>query len=296
VILALRALGLGDLLTVVPAVRGLRRAYPDHELVLATPAVLAPLVDAIGGVDRLLPTEAYVRAPMDRLPSPGGRPDVAVNLHGRGPQSHLALLAHRPLRLVGYDLPGGPQWSDGVHEVERWCRLVGPDAAPDDLDLPPPPPVDGWRDAVVVHPGASGPERCWPVPRFGALARRLAGSGRQVLITGGAGERGRALAVARAAGLPDSTVLAGDTDLTALAALVAHASLVVCGDTGVAHLATAYRTPSVVLFGPVSPALWGPPARPEHVALWRGPAGLADITIADVYAATVEVSHAAAAR
>ncbi len=58
-------------------------------------------------------------------------------------------------------------------------------------------------------------------------------------------------------------------------AVVAAARVVVCGDTGVAHLATAYRRPSVVLFGPVSPALWGPPVRPGregplHVVLWHG--------------------------
>ena len=55
-----------------------------------------------------------------------------------------------------------------------------------------------------------------------------------------------------------------------LAAVVAAARVVVCGDTGVAHLATAYRRPSVVLFGPVSPALWGPPPRAQHVVLWHG--------------------------
>jgi ADP-heptose:LPS heptosyltransferase len=57
---------------------------------------------------------------------------------------------------------------------------------------------------------------------------------------------------------------------------VAAARVVVSGDTGVAHLATAYRRPSVVLFGPVSPALWGPPPRvgpgggPLHAVLWHG--------------------------
>ncbi|MGH3898296.1 MAG: glycosyltransferase family 9 protein, partial [Pseudonocardiaceae bacterium] len=83
-----------------------------------------------------------------------------------------------------------------------------------------------------------------------------------------------ALQVASAAGLPQCSVLAGPTSLALFAALVADASLVVCGDTGVAHLATAYGTPSVVLFGPVSPRRWGPPPqRPQHVALWAGSTG-----------------------
>nr|WP_249355415.1 glycosyltransferase family 9 protein [Nocardia farcinica] len=43
----------------------------------------------------------------------------------------------------------------------------------------------------------------------------------------------------------------------------------VCSDTGVGHLATAFGTPSVVLFGPNPPAWWGPPPqRRRHVALW----------------------------
>ncbi len=47
---------------------------------------------------------------------------------------------------------------------------------------------------------------------------------------------------------------------------MASALLVVCGDTGIAHVASAYGTQSVVLFGPVGPDRWGPPPGP-HVAL-----------------------------
>jgi len=43
----------------------------------------------------------------------------------------------------------------------------------------------------------------------------------------------------------------------------------VCGDTGLAHLASAYGTPSVQLFGPMPPSLWGPPAGP-HTVIWHG--------------------------
>jgi ADP-heptose:LPS heptosyltransferase len=69
-------------------------------------------------------------------------------------------------------------------------------------------------------------------------------------------------------------VLAGRTDLAGLAATVAGARHVLCGDTGVAHLATAFRVPSIVLFGPTPPAEWGPPPdRPRHRALWAGRRG-----------------------
>jgi ADP-heptose:LPS heptosyltransferase len=94
------------------------------------------------------------------------------------------------------------------------------------------------------------------------------------MLTGDAAETDLARSVAEQAGLPESAVLAGRTSLADLAALVAVARLVVSGDTGTAHLATAFGTPSVVLFGPTSPHLWGPPAdRAQHVALWAGQYG-----------------------
>ena len=95
--------------------------------------------------------------------------------------------------------------------------------------------------------------------------------------------------------------------LLELVALVGRARLVVCGDTGVAHVASNYRTPSVLLFGPVSPAAWGPPADGPHRVLWHGdgtgdphgqqtdPALLA-ITVPEVLAAADEVLARAASR
>jgi ADP-heptose:LPS heptosyltransferase len=89
------------------------------------------------------------------------------------------------------------------------------------------------------------------------------------LITGSVAERDLGLQVAAAAGLPSDAVPV--TGLGELAALVARARLLISGDTGIAHLATAYGTPSVVLFGPMSPARWGPPpGRPQHRAIWHG--------------------------
>ena len=77
------------------------------------------------------------------------------------------------------------------------------------------------------------------------------------------------LRLAELAGLPTQAVREG-MGILELAGLLAAAGRVACGDTGVAHLATALEKPSVVLFGPTPPALWGPPARRAHRALWKG--------------------------
>ncbi|WP_346621315.1 glycosyltransferase family 9 protein [Blastococcus montanus] len=272
----LRPLGLGDLLTGVPALRAVRAAVPGHRLVLATTEPLRPLAELIDAVDEVLPARE-----LEPLDWPGPPPELAVDLHGKGPASHVIVAGLRPERLLTFASPGypGPTWYPDEHEVRRWCRLVseglGVDADPDALDIavpPLPPPV---RDAAVVHPGAAFPGRRWPADRFADVARDLADAGHDVRITGGPGEVELARSVAAAAGLEESAVLAGRTTSTELAAVVAAARVVVCGDTGVAHLATAYRRPSVVLFGPVSPALWGPPLRPGehgplHRVLWHG--------------------------
>ncbi len=95
-----------------------------------------------------------------------------------------------------------------------------------------------------------------------------------MLLTGSRGEVGLARAIAVEAGLDPRCQLAGQTDIRALTALVAAAGTVVCGDTGVAHLATALGVPSVLLFGPTSPAHWGPPPdRGIHRVLWEGRPG-----------------------
>jgi ADP-heptose:LPS heptosyltransferase len=272
-LLVLRALGLGDLLTAVPALRALRRAYPDHELVLATPGVLQPLVDLADVADRVLDTSG-----LEGLRWPASEPAVAVNLHGRGPQSHRLLAALDPERLVAFGCAeaghAGAAWVTQEHEVRRWCRLVAEDldvpADPADLRLAEPDAPAMAPGAVVVHPGAAFGSRRWPPERFAAVARWALGEGYDVVVTGDRGEVELAELVRRAAGLPHDAVLAGRTDLIGLAAQISSAGLLVCGDTGVAHLASAFSTPSVVLFAPVAPGLWGPPADGPHAVLWRG--------------------------
>lgn len=280
-LLVVRALGLGDLLTGVPALRALARSFPDHERVLLAPAGLAPLLalvhapDGAPVVDRVV--DHHGLQPIDAT---WHRAAVAVNLHGRGPESRALLRATAPDRLVAWaDGPPGPRWRAGEHEVDRWCRLLdehGIPAEPTELRIARPdaaPQDRRWAGATVIHPGAAAASRRWPAERWAGVARAERAAGRAVLLTGGPAERDLAAWIATRAGLPCDSVVAGATDLLRLAALVGAAGSLASGDTGVAHLATALGTPSVTLFGPVAPAAWGPyPAPPErrrrHAVLW----------------------------
>jgi ADP-heptose:LPS heptosyltransferase len=285
-LLALRGLGLGDLLTAVPALRALRQAFPRHRITVAAPRALHALLPLTGAVD----DQVDVSGPG---PVPFERPDIAVNLHGRGPQSVEALRRTDPGRLISFGT--GPPWQDGVHEVRRWCGLLewhGIPADPGDLTLG----VSDRTGPAIVHPGAAFPARRWPPERFAEVAATL----EDVVVTGTADEVPLARRVAELAGLPPERMLAGRTTMADLIDLVSRSKLVVCGDTGVAHLATAFCVPSVVLFGPVSPALWGPPPGWRHVALWAGrngdphgerpDPGLLKIEVSEVVDAALEVT------
>ncbi|HEY4702003.1 MAG TPA: glycosyltransferase family 9 protein [Streptosporangiaceae bacterium] len=264
-VLLLRALGLGDFLTGVPAYRAVRRAFPRHRVVLAAPAALAPLVPLTGAVDELLPT-----GELEPIGWAGPAPAVGIDLHGRGPASHR-------LVVCGGEHAGGfagPVWRADEHEVARWCRLCIESGIPaDPADLVLRSPGGTSPSFTLVHPGAAAPGRRWPPDRFATVARQLVARDHAVRVTGSEAERGLASRVAQLAGLPERCVLAGRTSLAELAGLVASARLVVSGDTGMSHLATAFARPSVTLFGPVPPAEWGPPRRARHQMLWAGQPG-----------------------
>lgn len=276
-VLALRALGIGDLLTALPALRALRRTFPQNQIVLAAPEPLRELVELIEAVDALHPTPELGALGWRREP-----PAVAVNLHGRGPESLRDLMRTRPSALISHrhpDLPAvpGPRWRPELHEIDRWCRLLagfGIEADPTDLRLAPPPVPPLAEAAVVIHPGAASPARRWPAERYARVANALQSEGHEVLITGGPGEADLGRSVAEAGGIAPQRVSSGRTGLARLAATIAASRLVVCGDTGVAHLATAFGISSVVLFGPTPPTLWGPPPwERRHLALWTGRTG-----------------------
>lgn len=267
-LLVLRALKLGDLLVAVPALKALRREFPEHRLRYAAQGWLSEALGLVGGYE-LLPTHG-LDEPLAMEP---GVVDVAVNLHGSGPESQDRIEALQARQTIGHrsQYREGPPWRNELHERERWARLLqwhGIEADPLDVGLNHPHVPSPVPKATVLHVGAAYGSRLWPAERFAAVATALADAGHNIVFTGGSGERERAADVCRRAGIPPEAMLAGKLGLAEFAATIAAARLVISADTGAAHLASAYGTPSVVLFGPAPPEIWGPPPGP-HIVLTR---------------------------
>lgn len=264
VALVLRALGVGDFFTGLPALGLVRAALPEHRIVLALPRSLWPLAALCPSLDDVV--ESHELEPIRGAPS---HPNVAIDLHGNGPESVAVLEATGPSRLIAY-AHGGERWCPSEHEVARWCRLVrsafGIRAEAPDVcgALPQPPDVSVPAGLTVVHCGAKAAARQWPAARFATVAWQLRERGHEVWVVGGPNEAGRAAAIGSAAGVPSTSTLT----LVELVAVIARARLLVCADSGPAHIATNFGTASVVLFGPTSPDIWGPPRISRHQVLW----------------------------
>ncbi len=114
------------------------------------------------------------------------------------------------------------------------------------------------HDFVALAPMTTWPTKCWPADRFVALGDALARRhGCRVVLMGSAKERPVLEDIAaRMETAP--VVMAGELSFRQAAALLDRAALLVSGDTGPMHVASALGTPQVALFGPTSPAWYGP--------------------------------------
>lgn len=289
VLLVLRHHGLGDLVTVQPALKGLRRHFPEHRMVVTCPSWHLSLGRFLGGGESFVTEgrgdadpsrhqtidEAMLARVRRRVP----RADVLVSLRTPGPELPPLVAALRPRRLISYRyaaLPATlttPELDFADHILVRWEKLLGgADIALDRRDIHPRRlPSGGEAGQTIVHCGAGSVARQWPAARWMALLRRLRQAGHRIFLTGSAAEAEMVEQIHAGAGLARASLCAGPHSSLALAKMVARARLVVSVDTGVAHLATAFRRPAVTLFGPIPPTGWGPPPdNPQHRCIWKG--------------------------
>jgi heptosyltransferase-2/heptosyltransferase-3 len=216
----------------------------------------------------------------------------------------LAKLAGIPVR-IGYDLPDvAPSLTERVpfrpaHSATLSARLVerwtGPLRA---ADLPPYFPVAEEdrahaanlladlpaaleRPPVIIHPGAGTAIKAWPAEKWAYTADLLAERLNAAVVFTGSDREHRAIGQIMAAMRRPNLSVAGETNLSQLAALYGRAAVVLGPDTGPLHLAVAAGAPTVHLFGPADPAEFAPLGDPARQIVLSGEIGCRPCRILD---------------
>lgn len=272
---------IGDMLLATTLIRSVRRAWPEARLEVLVNAGSAGVLEGNPDIDRLWVQPERGRDVLKLMATLWRRYDLAITaLYNDRP--HLWTLMASKLR-AGVVPPKGhvgatwKRWSlkrwcelepESIHAAEGYLRIVDALGIPRVPEVVPPraPPRRDDDDAqryAVVHPSPMYRYKRWTVEGWRALLRHLVGRGFAVKLTGGPAAADRELSHEIVSGLGGDERariddLTGQRSLAELTPLIEGAALFVGPDTSVTHLAAATGTPTVALFGPSDPIVWGP--------------------------------------
>ena len=287
----------GDAILTTPAVRAVRKNFPDAEVSILAKPWVAPVFYNNPDIDHLLVYDSEGRhkgwSGKVRLSKSlrEGRFDLAILLQNAFEAALLAYLARIPRRL-GYKTDGRHLLlTDGVdleprlkevHETEYYLGILegaGLSRAGMELTLRVSDEerveadaflskhqVNSGEPLVGVSPGATyGPAKRWFPDRFAALCDRLQeSSGVSIVILGGPGDAAVGDQVARSMKNPPVN-LCGKTTLRQAISIIDRCHLFVTNDSGLMHVAAAVDIPLVAIFGSTNPVTTGPVGTKSHI-------------------------------
>ncbi len=293
-----RALYLGDFLCSVPALRAIRKHYPDAEITWIGLSQMKSLAMRFPEyIDHYISFPGYpllTEGPMDVdafssfLEAVRAKSfDIIFQLQGKGTIINNLLKSFNARRIIAFTHTtarvnkNAMLYPEDRHEVERHLALLKHAGIPsqgthlefpltdeDQMDLQS--AIPSLPRYVCVHPGAKASWRRWPTAYFAALGDFVAEKGFQVVITGTHDEFGLAEEVSRLMRHPP-VITSGKLSLGGTAALLNKSSFLISNCTGVWHMAAALQVPSLVISMDGEPERWGPMSKKLHQTIdWTG--------------------------
>jgi ADP-heptose:LPS heptosyltransferase len=301
-LLAIRLDNAGDVVMLGPALRSIKAINPDADItLLASPAgsqasALLPWIDDLlvwrsvwQDLGQLPFAPTRERELIGLLESHGFDAAFIFTSFSQTPHvaGYVCYLAGIPLRAGQSKEFGGASLThevrglpDDMHQVDRNLQLLESVEFPTgdrrlEVDISNESHISVSRrlqalrisaaePLAILHPGASARARRYPAFAYGKVAALLRQRGWQPILTGSARESDLLDAVTDAAEFPAPRL----TDLTMpeFAALIARATVVVCGNTLPMHLADAVGTSVVALYsGTDLISQWGPRRTPARL-------------------------------
>jgi heptosyltransferase I len=280
----IRLSAIGDTCHALAVARNLTDNWPETSITWVIGKTEASLLADIPGIEFIIFDKSKGRhAYRDvRHVLAGRRFDIALCMHASMRANRLCRLIRAPIRL-GFDyrrardmqwlftnrrIPAAPA-EHALDAMMGFARHIGAKQTPLRWDIPLGVADRAFAEnhcqspTLVISPCSSQRSRNfrnWPAGRFAETARYVQSEyAARVLLTGGGSELearyGNEIA---AAGGPGIVNLIGKTTLKQSLAIFSAADLVLCPDSGPAHMATAVGTPVVGLYATSNPARTGP--------------------------------------
>ena len=285
-ICVVRLSAIGDTCHALAVVRRLQDNWPDARITWIIGKTEASLMSEISDIEFIVFDKSKGRHAYDevRVELKGRNFDVALCMHASMRVNLLCRAIPTAVRL-GFDRARARdfQWlftnyripaAENEHALEAmmsFATTIGAKSTPLRWDLPLSSQATGYaarfedcrRPVVVISPCSSQRSRNfrnWSVDNYAVIVRHLQQEhGCTVVLTGGRSnletEYGDKLCRAADREIID---LIGKSSLQELAAVIKTADLVICPDSGPAHVATAVGTPVIGLYATSNPARTGP--------------------------------------
>ena len=284
-VLVVRLRSIGDTVLATPSLFSLKRFLPDAQVDILVEDWVAPVLDNHPHVDNVIALErgGFMNRARVARELRAANYDVVYNLHGgttatfltraTGARHRVGFKSYQYGQLHNHQAPSPLLlWEQQkTHSVEQQLALLGWTGVPvtdrprTSLGISPKAAETVERlldetklseqNIALVHPAAAFATKQWAVEKFARVVEFLAERGITSVAIAAPNEQALLEQLRSETSVNVVTFALSLPEVTALAA---RSQLFVGNDSGIAHIAVAVGTPSVVVFGSSNIAHWRP--------------------------------------